>query len=391
MKKAILQGLTLIFTSLFVILCIIMPANGALSWTIQTVDSDGIVGVGSSIVLDNLGQPWISYSDVTDTPNNNLKVAHFTGTTWETSTVDPTGDTVTSIAIDNKGIPAIAYLDSTNFCLQYAKLVGTTWEYETVDSNCQASSGISLVIDSTGNPHIAYIDRTNLENFILKYAFNSGSEWTKETVSEQCDGSDISVASIQVDGAGTPYIAYYNEKLNSLVCTKKVGGDWLEKTIASGDAEYPSLKLNSAGNPCVSYFMSNSLYYAYFEGGSWYSEIVDEHSNYYTSLTLDITGYPHISYLDSFKKDLKYAYFDGITWQKETIDADGIVGYYNSLALDSFGFPYISYFDATMGDLKCAFVRIPLMPTPESDGAVVLLFSVAIAVGCFVGIKRKTK
>jgi hypothetical protein len=394
MKKATLQRLTLVFASLLAISCIVMPANGALSWTIQTVDSAGDVGIGSSIVMDNLGQPWISYSDTSDSPDNRLKVAHFTGTTWETSVVDPTGDTATAIALYSTGAPVIAYEDSVTFCLQYARLVGTTWQIETVDPDCQLSSGIALVIDTLGKPHIAYIDRSDPFNSILKYAIPAGLGWSIETVSEECFGYDTSsVPSLQLDSAGTPYIAYYNEDSNSLVCTKSVGDDWVEETVASGDAEYPSLKLNSDGNPCVSYFMGDGLHYAYFESGSWHREAVDSSISmgYSTSLVLDIADYPHIAYFDNINCDLKYAVYDGTMWQIEIVDSAGLVGAFSSLTLDSAGCPYISYYDYTNCDLKCAFVRIPLMPTPESDGAVVLLFSVAIAVGCFVGIKRKTK
>lgn len=392
MKKAILQVVTAVFILLFTISCIIMPANAASSWTIETVDSDGTVGLGAAIVLDGFGHPWISYSDVTETPNNHLKVAHFTGTTWETSVVDLTGDTATAIALDNTGAPVIAYQDSVNYCLQYAKLIGATWQIETVDSVCQFSSGITLVIDSTGKPHIAYIDRSDPFNSVLKYAVPTDSGWDPEVVSDGCSGSDAALASLQLDIAGTPYISYYNEDSNSLVCAKKTGDIWSDETIASGDAEYPSLRINSAGNLCVSYYMGDGLYYAYFDSGSWHKEVVDStvSMGVCTSLILDIASYPHIAYFDNVNHDLKYAVYDGTTWQKETVDIEEIAPYI-SLALDSFGYPYIGYLEAEKGDLKIAFVRIPLMPTPESDSVGILLFSVVMAVGCYVGIKRKTK
>jgi hypothetical protein len=393
MKRATLQWITVIFVSFFAISCIIMPANGTLTWTIQTVDSAGEVGFGTSIALDNLGQPWISYSDGTNNPDYHLKVAHFTGATWETSTVDPTGDTATAIAIDNTGAPAIAYQDSTTYCLKYAKLVGATWQIQTVDPDCQFSSGIALVFDSTGEPHISYVDESDIWNMILKYAVHSGSGWSVEKVSNEPIGSTSAstVSSLQLNSAGIPYISYYNETANALECTKKVGGVWLEETVVSGDAECPSLRLNSAGNPCICYFMVDGLHYAYFESGSWHREAVDSTISIgsSTSLIIDIAGYPHIAYYDNVNQDVKYAAYDGATWQKETVDAAGHLGECTSLALDSSGYPYIGYCDATNGDLKCAFVRIS--PTPESDGAIVMLLSVAAAVGCYAGIKRRTK
>lgn len=393
MQKSTLRGTTILFASLFAISCIIMPANAASTWTIETADSDGLVGLGPSIVIDNLGHPWISYSDGTDNPDFHLKVAHFTGTSWEATTVDATGDTVTAIALDNTGAPVVAYQDSTTWRVELAKLVGTTWLVETIDPNCQASSGISLVIDTTGKPHIAYIDKSDLAYTYLKYAVFSGSAWSIETVTDECSGIDSSAVSLQLNSGGTPYISYYNLASNDLVCAKKVGGIWLEEIVAPGDSEYPSLRLNAAGNPCVSYLRTDGVYYAYFDGSLWHREKVDSFTvmSYSTSLVLDSAGHPHISYYDPVNCDLKYAYYDGVAWQKETVDAAGDIGASSSIALDSFGAPYIGYLDSINYVVKCAFIKTMLTTTPESDGAGVLLFSVVAAVGCYVGLKRRTK
>lgn len=388
MKKPELKGSTIILTALFVFSCIIMPANGALTWTIETVDSEN-AGVGSSIVLDGVGHPWISYSY--NTYPESLKVAHFTGSTWEKSLVDSTGDKVTSIAIDGAGNPVIAYLESMDTRVQYAHLVGPSWVIDTVDENCDIMNAISCVIDSVGNPHIAYIDPSDPFSIILKYVTYSGSSWNIENVPYDCDSCDI--AALALDSTGKPCISYKGAT-GALMYIHKSGASWIAETADSTGGNYPSLKINKAGNPCISYFKNDGLHYAYFASGVWYKETVDSTVGlgYYSSLALDSLGYAHIAYRDNANSDLKYAYYDGASWHFETVDSNGDVGTYVSLDLDNYGNPYVSYRDETNRALKCAYSAV-LLPsiTPESDGAGVLLFSVAAAVGCFIFLKRKSK
>jgi len=62
-----------------------MVFSSGWGWSIQTVDSDGEVGLYTSIALDSAGRPHISYCDWT---NGDLKYAHWTGSYWEIQTVD---------------------------------------------------------------------------------------------------------------------------------------------------------------------------------------------------------------------------------------------------------------------------------------------------------------
>jgi len=88
-------------------------------WSIETVDSDGNVGVFTSIALDTNGYPHISYLEVS---NGDLKYAKWNGSEWSIETVDSDGDVgrSTSIALDTNDYPHISYYDSTNNDLKYA-------------------------------------------------------------------------------------------------------------------------------------------------------------------------------------------------------------------------------------------------------------------------------
>jgi hypothetical protein len=96
------------------------------------------------------------------------------------------------------------------------------------------------------------------------------------------------------------------------------------------------------------------LKYACYDGTSWHIETVDSEVNVNgnPSLALDGAGHPHISYLDF--DDLKYVQHGGTSWHIETVDSGEDVGGDPSLALDEAGHPHISYYDQANSDLKYA-------------------------------------
>jgi hypothetical protein len=69
--------------------------------------------------MDTNDNPHISYFDASDV---DLKYATFNGSTWQIETVDSAGGVgrYTSIALDAKGHPRIAYLNFTDHNLKYA-------------------------------------------------------------------------------------------------------------------------------------------------------------------------------------------------------------------------------------------------------------------------------
>lgn len=393
-KKAAFKGVTILFSILFAISFIILPVNAAMTWTTEKVVDDSKVGEGCSLALDSAGNPWISYN-----VNNELRVAHFTGATWEKDLVDTSGDRVSAIAINAAGNPVIVYQDSFNGSIEYAERVGTTWKISTVDADCPLSSGMSMALDSAGCLHAAYIQSLPP---LLKYASQTISTWSIEEIDDDCPSGDY--PSIQMDSDGNPCICYYNATSSALLYLRKVGGSWLSETVQSTvgyiqSNHQPSLKLRSDGQPGVSYYMMDlkkvsSLYYSYRDDGGWHSQLVDSQADLgaYSSLAFDRWNTPHISYNDVTNRDLKYAYYDGTSWQVTTVDSEGNVGEYSSLALGSDGNPQVCYIDATNSALKFAYVnsavKFPLV-TPESDGVGVLLFSVLVGAGCYVVIKKR--
>jgi PGF-pre-PGF domain-containing protein len=338
---------------------VISPVT-ALDWTIETVDSAGDVGRYTSLVLDDAGNPRISYQS--GTMNTHLKSAQKTGDEWTTETVDATNNVglFSSLKLDDSGQPLISYYDGNIGNLSFAFKNGTTWSIVIIDS-VGVGRYTSLAVDSSGDPRISYQD---LGNGVLKYAAKRKGIWTIETVDNSVNVGAYS--SLVLDSAGTPHISYY-DSTGYLKYAVKISDKWTNLTVDSNiNVGYDSsIALNESGNPSISYSdgFGKKLKYATKTGSSWKFEIVDNAGSFrnYTSLAFDSFGIPHISYYDGINGHLKYATKTGNVWTTETVDSSESVGAYSSLALDSAGIPRISYYDRKNGDLKYATGIPPLL------------------------------
>ncbi len=253
-----------------VAMSVLMPsAHGADA--IVTADRSGLVGTQTSIVLDNLGLPVVSYRDST---NLDLKVLHCTGRAncrgrKSISSPDAAGSVglYTSLVLDGGGNPVVSYSSSSigNLHLKVlhcndSNCAGGDESIESLDTGGNVGSYTSLVLDGGGNPVVSYFDFTNKDLKVL-HCDDSNCAGGGESIESPDTGGNVGLyTSIVLDSSGNPVVSYSdstNFDLKVLHCNDSncAGGD---ESIESPDTrgivgEYTSLVLNSSGNPVVSY------------------------------------------------------------------------------------------------------------------------------------------
>jgi hypothetical protein len=263
------------------------PARG-----VPTVVADA-AGTSTGTIYSDLailpnGQPAIAYWDGTD---GALRYAERNaGGTWTDVLVDGDGDGAStdvgrfpSIAVID-GQPAIAYHDETDGSLRYAaRSAGGTWSDQLVDDNGSGAStdvgeNASLIARANGLPAIAYQDSTNQD---LRYARQfAGGSWSDELVE---DGTDVDHVSMALTADGPAIVYAQDPELRFLTGGSGawVGSTILDDSELDGDGVYgASITVDSSGNPVV----GASIYSAHhmllwWNGTAWVTDraIADRH------------------------------------------------------------------------------------------------------------------
>ncbi|UCD91832.1 MAG: PKD domain-containing protein [Methanobacteriota archaeon] len=331
-------------------------------WHVYVVDSEGIVGAGTSIEVDSNNIPHISYFDLT---YEDLKYAKWIGalgnaSEWLTQTVDARESVgrYASLTLDTDSYPHISYHGmGGSLGVYYARWTGFNWSIEPVDSDIYALGYTSLALDSNDTPHISYCDE-NTTREDLKYAKRSETGWTIEKVDYEDEvGASSSIA---IDKNDDPRISYYDDSNGDLKYAEWNGTAWTYETVDSvgNVGSFTSMVIDKNDFTHISYYdrTNRDLKYARWDGSAWNIETVDSDGDvgWETSIALDSNGFPYISYHDWSNHDLKYARWDGSEWNIERVDSLGAVGRTTSIAIDDNDNPHISYYDETNGDLKYA-------------------------------------
>lgn len=353
--------------------------NGS-GWNVQTVDSEGDVGLDTSLTLDSNGNPHISYRGDTG-----LKYAVWNGSGWSIQIIDTTGNPraavgeYSSLVLDSKDNPHISYVDNYRInLLKYAFLNGSSWEIHVLSEPVHGGYSTSMALDANEKVHIAHGDYTS---HVLNYVFidpealpppvpapdpvpptppspftTSASPAGTVKIIDSL-GNTGTYSSLALDSEGNPHISYCegNIFLKYAYCD---GTTWHVETVDHDGwpGLYTSIAIDQNDNPCISYYANydSELRYAAWNGSAWNIQVVDSEGGSFTSLAIDAKGNPHISYFDGVKSELKYATWNGSSWCIQTVDSEWRVGECTSIALDSDGNPHISYYDIQQSNLKYA-------------------------------------
>ena len=295
--------------------------------TIRTIDSAGNVGQHTSLALTTAGFPVISYWDIA---NADLKLAVCADATCSSGTtirtIDSTGvlGGFTSLVLTTAGVPVISYYDETNDDLKLAVCADATCSsgttIRTIDSTGNVGQHTSLALTASGFPVISYLDGTN---FDLKLAVCADATCSSGTTIRSIDstGNVGEYTSLALTAAGFPVISYYdntNSDLKLAVCADATcSSSTTIRTIDSidGVGEFTSLALTTAGCPVISYHdgTNDDLKLAVCADATCSSgatiRTIDSAGDVgqYTSLALTAAGFPVISYHDLGNLDLKLA------------------------------------------------------------------------------------
>lgn len=354
----------LIFTMVFTMLFTgISFASLNSEWIIQELDVGDRVnhypGEYSSLAIDNLGRPHISYLD-----NDTIKYAHQVNDNWVIEVIDDviaTGQT--SIAIDSRNYPHVIYgyysTTQGDTFLRYAYWNGSNWLKEDVSiiDPLRKYGHKSLALDVNNNPHIAYVSNYYLD---FRYAYKGSNGW-EIVVPNGNPGSaeaHCNYPSIAIDNNNNPYISYYGYNRGLRLATYSNGALVIENVDSEGDWCISSLAFDSLNRPHISYFnRDKEVLHTYKDGNGWIKSVVDSNGSwFFTSLAIDGNDKPHVAYSkyipsSSTRDELKYAYQQtNAQWSREVVDntlysfgSNVGLGAYLSLKLDNIGTPYISY------------------------------------------------
>ncbi|GEM_PF-1537753 len=228
----------------------------------------------TSVAVDSKGLPHIAYYD---SLSHDLMYAHYNGKRWIAASVDTGGDVGMYCSIDTNpaNSPIISYYDATNGYLKIAwfNTTSSSWENGVLDASGTAGKWTDLVVAPNYMIHISYIDDT----YGLKYALWNNSAWSAEIVDASADRS----TNIDLDSLNQPHISYVAS--GHVKYLYKSSGSWASSgftAITTGANTYTSISVNSTDRPHIAAFSDKQFFYhLYPVGGTWQTEQVSVGGN----------------------------------------------------------------------------------------------------------------
>jgi hypothetical protein len=292
--------------------------------------------------VDSLNKSHILYG------GKGLKYARQNGYEWETLSISNETPIFRgiSLVLDDSSMPKAIYIDAEYLQLDYAKYDGIRWEIETVDNYSYVGiDGTSIALDSKQAPHIAYdggqkwVQYDPLHNK-LHYARRTDNAWILEAINQNFN---VQGPSLLLDGSDLPYISYSAEE--NLKYLWKDNGKWYIDVVDTqeGTRNQTSLILDRLGKPHISYYAGGSIRYAEQDDSTWYIQHVENaYGELYTflgtpvSMILDKKDFPHLFYFGGTEQNIvsvNHAWYDGVNWRVNKIDE--ITSWPNCYTIDS--------------------------------------------------------
>lgn len=341
-----------------------MSEDGIRVWPREPVTQNGDAGMDCCLALDPQGQARVSYWRDSETAASRLVLARRDGDSWHNGVwsreeVVHARGISTSLALDVKARPWIAYYDLDVDALRVARKASRTWHFETVAEGLTGfmAGGLSLVVAGGGVAYLSY--RTDRG---LSVARRTARGWGDAEIVDDAGSAGLH-NTLALDPQGQLHVGYLDLVDPSLKYATHDGAGWQVQPIEGGGpdfvGEHLSLALDADARPHLSYRSREGLKYARLQGSEWLVQTVEAGVTFYTSLSLDQQGRALISYYDAENGDLKLARRRDESWLVETVATAGDVGGYSSLALDRFDTAHIAFYDWDAGTLSYSRVNTP--------------------------------
>jgi hypothetical protein len=351
-------------------------------------DGDGPIGtdeapahdIGSWLSMGVMpdGHPAVAYYDRTsDALGFAIGTIKLDGTAqWATEEVDSYPDEnglnpgdagkYASMAIDSSGIVWIAYQDTGNGILKYAKRdAAGTWTVAGADvgggAHSDAGYWASIALDPSGNPVVAHYDkgqgnlrvaRWNGSAFAGAVAYTPTDYVPTDTATETADGDAGEYAKLRITPDGTEYIAFYDRAWGALrLASGNASGYSVELVDDSADVgQWPDLLVDGASVSITYHDVTNQdLKLAQGRaGGGWTLSTLDtgDHVGADSAIYADGSDVAAV-YFDGANNDMKLARKSGDAWELETVTGSGsALGYHNETVLID-GTRYVACYDYT--------------------------------------------
>ena len=323
------------------------PIAGGGDFSTSVVDSPNDAGRGASIVLDQNGDPSVSYLLATPRPRpGQLPAAIIAGQPQPPSVM---------LASLSEGIWEREAV--TGQASPGKDVEGTAKEIVDSEGIALPTVRTGLAIDGSGTAHVAWSTPTGL-------FYSSGKDGTFSE-REKVTSGDVSGGAIAVTSGGTPWISFYEG--SSLMAATSSGDGWRVETVADlvggtgQPAQVTAVALGSNDEPIIAFDDKSRTAVAQREGSSWVIETAPGAGGLGVSLALDAQDNPHTAYYDE-AGNIRHAHQVGGTWEvtdlgttksgegAATADPDWGTG----IALDDQGVHYVTWADTTTVEIQLA-------------------------------------
>ncbi|MFA4985942.1 MAG: CFI-box-CTERM domain-containing protein [Candidatus Brocadiia bacterium] len=300
------------------------------------------------------GSPLVAYYSVGEQA---LKVAWLQNGVWIVETVysyagkidNATGTLLPGnnigLAVDEYGVPQVAFYDPATRALMYGIYSGSTWTLTKLDDESDPGVFLDFKIGPGNVPEFAYYAADSGD---LVYATLKDNVLSREVVDSV--GNVGLYASLALNPqTGDPRIAYYDATNGDLKCATYDGSVWTIQTVeTAGDVGvFCAIGVDPSGAPQIAYQMNNGghsqgLRFAFLLDGAWTIYTLDSTNTtgFGVALAVDEYGDPHVAYHDF--TGLNYAYYNGLIWSTTKLEQGDLNGS-TSIALDSSNNPAIVF------------------------------------------------